>query len=88
MPVTSGQEVFEEVALGWLRGDPEFSCPQRVSLAAPRPSGQVSPTRGRLEARGWARPGARSASPPGPGLHRAWCGGDPRAGPAAATFIC
>lgn len=62
VPVTSGQEVFEEVALGWLRGDPEFSCPLWVSLAAPRPPGQVSPRRGRLAARGRARVDARSAS--------------------------
>ncbi|CAO2611641.1 hypothetical protein LEMLEM_LOCUS15241 [Lemmus lemmus] len=65
VPVTSGQEVFEEVALGWLRGDPEFSCPLWVSLAAPRPLGQVSPRRGWLAARGRARVDARSASSPG-----------------------
>lgn len=72
--MTSGQEVFEEVALGWLRGDPKFSCPLWVSLAAPRPLGQVSPTRG--AARG-AWKGARCASfPPGGSVAAAAIGGD------------
>lgn len=82
--MTSGQEVFEEVALGWLRGDPEFSCPQRVSLAAPRPLGQVSPTRGRLAARGRARVGRALRLSPG---SAAAVGADPPPGRAAATFI-
>lgn len=83
VPVTSGQEVFEEVALGWLRGDPEFSCPLWVSLAAPRPPGQVSPRRGRLAARGRARVDARSASSRGRWLRSV--GTRPASGPGRSS---
>lgn len=83
VPVTSGQEVFEEVALGWLRGDPEFSCPLWVSLAAPRPLGQVSPRRGRLAARGRARVDARSASSRGLWLRSV--GTRPASGPGRSS---